>query len=116
MIFKRINIALVLLASILIFTVGCNKNESIKENIKTKEEIDINPISKDIVINILRAEYGEDVVVFIEDISTEGDNYVVEVFVDLSHDEEHDDYTELHTHRESLGIHKINMYTGEIEK
>ena len=73
---------------------------------------DINPISKSTVINILKAEYGDNILVKDEDIKLLGDLYFVDVYVEVedSNDEGH----EAHTHRQSLGTQKIDKYTGEI--
>lgn len=117
---KNIIIASILL--IIILVVGCDNKD--KNNVNTKSEKvythkDLNPISKESVINILRAEYGDNIEITVEDITSIDDEYVVEVYVELSDDEESEElHSELgnHTHRESLGEHRINMYTGEISQ
>lgn len=115
---KSITIAWILL--IIILVIGCENKD--KNEVNTKPEKvythkDLNPISKESVISILKAEYGESIATTVEDITSIGDEYVVEVYLELKDDEESEElHSELgeHTHRESLGEHRINMYTGEI--
>ncbi len=111
---KSISTLLFILIFIITFTIGCNKKENIQDYVDPKEEMELNPIPKEIVISILKSEYGENIDISENDISVEGNNYVVEVYVEILDEEEHDGHTEPHTHRESLGIHKIDMYSGEI--
>jgi len=102
------------LLSIIIFSfiAGCNKTQlndtAISDSIDKK---DINPISKSTVINILKAEYGDNILVKDEDIRLIGDLYFVDVYVEV---EDSDDSHEAHTHSQSLGTQKIDKYTGEI--
>ena len=101
------------------FMVGCNKskvNDSINSN--TIDKKDINPISKSTVVNILKAEYGDNIIIKDEDIKLVGDLYFVDVYVDLDDGEEDSDNerNEAHTHIQSLGTQKIDKYTGEIIK
>ena len=118
------NIAIILILIIALF-IGINignknKSENLKDQNESKKEYthkDLNPISKENVINILKAEYGDSISTTVEEIKITGDEYVVEVYVELKDSEENEEsHSELgeHTHRESLGEHRINMYTGEI--
>ena len=100
------------LLSIIIFSfiVGCDKtqeNATINSSIIDKK--DINPISESTVINILKAEYGDNILV--KDIRLTGDLYFVDVYLEI---EEDDIDNETHTHTQSLGTKKIDKYTGEI--
>ena len=68
------------LLSIMIFSliVGCNKskfNDNTNSNSIDKKEI--NPISKSTVINILKAEYGENILINNDDIKLIGNLYFV---------------------------------------
>ena len=103
------------LLSIMIFSliVGCNKskfNDNTNSNSIDKKEI--NPISKSTVINILKAEYGENILINNDDIKLIGNLYFVDVYVEVedSDDEGH----ETHIHRQSLGTQKVDKYTGEL--
>ena len=79
---------------------------------KFQDKDSINPISKDTAINILKAEYGDNILVEDKDIKLIGDLYFIDVYVEVvdSDDGSH----ETHTHRQSLGNIKIDKYTGEI--
>ncbi|MGL5312382.1 MAG: hypothetical protein ACRC92_03940 [Peptostreptococcaceae bacterium] len=121
---KNIAIIFILIIALFIGINISNKNEkydSKNENESKKEYThkDLNPISRESVINILKAEYGESVSVTVGEIKSVGDEYVVEVYIDLKDSEEiEEEHSALgeHTHRESLGEHRINMYTGEISE
>ncbi len=98
---------------IVLFFVGCNninKKESDIKYDKVYTDKKLNPISKEYVIKILKAEYGDNISITTEDIKSIEDEYVVEVYVELKDNE----VTEEHIHKQSLGEHRINMYTGEI--
>lgn len=107
------------LLSIMIFSfiVGCNKgkpNDTTSSNSIDKKEI--NPISKSTVINILKAEYGDNILIKDEDIKLIGDLYFVDVYVEIEDSEENEENEshETHIHRQSLGTQKIDKYTGEL--
>ena len=112
---KIINISLLIIL-IISFTSGCNKSEQNSTvNLSTINDKSINPISKDTVINILKAEYGENISIKNKDIKLIGDLYFVDVYVEI--EEYEDDVNhETHIHRQSLGTQKIDKYTGEIIK
>lgn len=103
------------LLSIMIFSliVGCNKSKS-NDNTSSNsiDNKEINPISKSTVINILKAEYGENILINNDDIKLIGNLYFVDVYVEVedSDDEGH----ETHIHRQSLGTQKVDKYTGEL--
>lgn len=101
---------------IFLFVVGCNKIESDKDNLNSATNKDISPISKETVINILKAEYGDNVSVKNEDIRLIGDLYFIDLYVDVEDSEDNDDNHETHIHRQSLGTQKIDKYTGEFVK
>lgn len=103
---------LILLMSLIMTLVllGCNNDElDIKVDSAYTDKV-LNPISKEHVIKILESEYGDNISVSTEDIKTIKDEYIVEVYVLL----EDSEGTEKHIHKQSLGKHRINMYTGEI--
>ena len=99
------------------FMAGCNKtqvNDTINSNSIDKK--DINPISKSTVVNILKAEYGDNIIIKDKDIRLIGDLYFVDVYVEVDDGEEdkENESNETHTHIQSLGTQKIDKYTGEI--
>ena len=98
---------------IVLFLVGCNnidKKELYIKSDKVYTGKELNPISKEYVIKILKAEYGDNISITTDDIKSIQDEYVVEVYVELKDNE----VTEEHIHKQSLGEYRINMYTGEI--
>lgn len=106
---------LVLLAVVVIFV--CATLIKDKGTIKSHENLDttgvkenLNPISKENVINILKAEYGDLIHITEDQISIDKEDYVVDVKIEIL---ESDDS---HEHENSLGVHRINMYTGELVK
>ncbi len=109
-----------LLAITIIGVIGCGKDESHQENTNTNNthkeinEKDLNPIDKKHIVNILKAEYGQDLSINEDDVLIEGDNYIIDVYMEVWDNEAHDGHTEPHVHIQSMGIHKINMYTGEL--
>lgn len=111
---KKIIVISLLFIITFTFISGCNKSEP--NNMNSSKSIDkksINSISKSTVINILKAEYGDDIIVKEEDIRLEGDLYLADVYIELQ-DCEDEESCETHTHRQSLGTQKIDKYTGEI--
>lgn len=99
---------------IFLFITGCNKdkiNDTTSSNIIDNKAI--NPISKSTVINILKAEYGDNILIKNEDIKLIGDLYFVDVYVEIEDSEDNESH-ETHIHRQSLGTQKIDKYTGEI--
>lgn len=108
-----INLLIIIILSI----VACSKlaQQDTTNNSNSIDTKNINPISKDTVINILKAEYGDNILIKDEDIKLVGDLYFVDVYVELE-DYEEDETHETHTHNQSLGTHKIDKYTGEIIK
>ena len=89
---------------------GCSKfQENNDTNLNSIDKDSMNPISKDTAINILKAEYGDNILVEDKDIKLIGDLYFIDVYVEVvdSDDGSH----ETHTHRQSLGNIKIDKYT-----
>lgn len=112
---KIISVSLLIIL-IISFTSGCNKSEqNSTSSLSGTDYKSITPISKDAVINILKAEYGDNISIKNEDINLIGDLYFVNVYVEI--EEYEDDVNhETHIHRQSLGTQKIDKYTGEIIK
>ena len=109
-------ISISLLVIIILSIVGCSKlQDQDATNSNSIDKKSINPISKDTVINILKAEYGDNILIKDEDIKLVGDLYFVDVYLQLE-DYEEDVNHETHTHNQSLGTQKIDKYTGEIIK
>lgn len=119
---KRHKIIVIVLVSIVILFLGIkinNINKLANENEIKSKKLDINPISKENVIKIIKAEYGEYISTTEEDIEIVGEEYVVDVYVDIKESEEDHqshEHSEVELNRESLGIHKIDMFSGELKK
>ena len=110
---KKIITVSLLFIIVFSFVVGCSKKtESNTENLNTINKNNIKPISKDTAINILKAEYGDNIIIEDKDIRLIGDLYFIDVYVEI--EEENDESHETHTHKQSLGTIKIDKYTGEI--
>lgn len=110
---KKIITVSLLFIIVFSFGVGCSKkSESNTENLNTINKNNIKPISKDTAINILKAEYGDNIIIEDKDIKLIGDLYFIDVYVEVK--EENDGSDETHTHKQSLGTQKIDKYTGEL--
>ena len=110
---KKIIVVSLLLIIVFSFTVGCSKKLKINtENLNTVDKSDINPISKETAINILKAEYGDNIIIEDKDIKLIGDLYFIDVYVEV--EEDNDKSHETHIHKQSLGTQKIDKYTGEL--
>ncbi|WGX76659.1 hypothetical protein QJS64_06050 [Paraclostridium bifermentans] len=81
----------------------------VSEN-KYKNEME--PISKENALKVLKATYGDGVSNTEDDINQVGNNYEVKVKVSI---EEKEDGGEVHYHEQDMGTHKIDIYTGEIK-
>ncbi|HSQ88082.1 hypothetical protein [Romboutsia sp.] len=115
-IIKIVILAIVMVSIVVLIDIIHNKesetNSNKLEKYKSDEYIkDLKPISKANVINILKAEYGDVISVSENQIKQVGDEYLVEVYLN---DEGEDEHEEEHMHDTSLGIHKINRFTGEL--
>ncbi|MBO3443311.1 hypothetical protein [Clostridium sp. CCUG 7971] len=109
-----IYVVLIVILLIMIASFVNNKNNENNENTNEKNRAeDIEPLSKKHAINILKAEYGDYILANEDDIKIKGDEYIIDVSVYIEDDEPHEDLGE-HEHEQSLGVHKINMYTGEL--
>ena len=94
-----------------------NSSNKVEDNFVEKKAEDLNPISKENAIKILQAEYGMNIVNTEEDFKLEDKYYVIDVYMDLGNSEEHSDENLQHeSHLVSLGVNKINIYTGELIK
>lgn len=89
-----------------------NSKEDQIEVAENKDKNKIEPISKENALKVLKATYGDGVSNTEEDIKQVGNNYEVKVNVSI---EEKDDDGEVHYHEQDMGIHKIDIYTGEIK-
>lgn len=109
----RLGIAFIIILFVIIFSL--NRDENQKDEISSKEvsqTTNVEPISKEIALKVIKAEYGDKVINTEKDIKQEGNEYVVDVRVRIEDDEGED----AHIHEQSVGKHKINIYTGEIKK
>lgn len=117
-----------LITIVLIFTIVLNnlssKSNDYKKFVEKKAE-DLNPISKESAIKILEAEFGKDIANIENDFKEEGNYYIINVNINLVTSEEHThteeelsteglSITDDGDHIISLGIYKINKYTGEL--
>lgn len=89
-----------------------NSKEDQIEVSENKDKKEIEPISKENALKVLKATYGDGVSNTEEDIKQVGNNYEVKVNVAI---EEKDDEGEVHYHEQDMGTHKIDIYTGEIK-
>lgn len=89
-----------------------NSKEDQIEVAENKDKKEIEPISKENALKVLKATYGDGVSNTEEDIKQVGNNYEVKVNVSI---EEKDDEGEVHYHEQDMGTHKIDIYTGEIK-
>lgn len=118
---KKYMTLIIVTISMAIISIGCNKSNISNEYNKTIPiDHKSNPISKENALNVLKSEYGDMITTKTEDIQQKGNEYIVDVYVDLYieptiDDPEHDESKE-HEHGESIGVHKINIYTGELIK
>jgi ABC-type oligopeptide transport system substrate-binding subunit len=117
---KKIMILIMISVSIVVL-IGAINNKELKPNSNKSKSYgsgdnikELNPISKSSVINILKAQYGELISISESEVKKTGDEYVVEVFIGNEDEEEHEEEHEHEEHNTSLGIHKINVFTGEL--
>lgn len=89
-----------------------NSKEDQIEVSENKDKKEIEPISEENALKVLKATYGDGVSNTEEDIKQVGNNYEVKVNVSI---EEKDDEGEVHYHEQDMGTHKIDIYTGEIK-
>lgn len=130
---KKSYIFLIVFAGIIISIVALNNNNNNKfiynNKIIEKKAEDLTPITKERALKILEYEYGSELGNTEKDIKRDGKYYVVDLYIKIKSDEEH-----IHTqendskyiqkketvdgdvHKVNLGIHKIDVYTGEISK
>lgn len=106
---KNIIIILIIILIVgMILALNSKKNETIKYDNKNYTG-KVNPISKEYAIKILQAEYGNLITISEKDIKKIGQEYVVDVLLKEESEANHQ-----HEESMSLGIHKINIYTGEL--
>lgn len=116
-------ITIVIISTIELKNVPSNINN--QKNFVEKKAEDLNPISKESAKKILESEFGKDITNTDDDFKEDGDYYIIDVNVNLGTSEEHThteeelsteelNITEDGDHIISLGIYKINKYTGEL--
>ncbi len=105
-----------IILELVIFSISKNKENEIKTNEDTKYSKNIEPISKETALKVLKSQYGNRVVNTKEDIKQVGDEYVVDVRVRLDEHEDESLEKDHHSHEQSMGKHKINIFTGELTK
>ncbi|WP_373600768.1 hypothetical protein [Paraclostridium bifermentans] len=111
----KLSIVFIIILAIIIF--GLNKSENKNDETSSKEvnqSTNVKPISKETALKVIKAEYGDKVINTEEDIKQEGDEYIVDVHVRIEENE--GEVEDMHVHEQSIGKHKINIYTGEIER
>lgn len=87
-------------------------NEDVSNEVSKTTKVE--PISKEIALKVIKAEYGDKVINTEEDIKQKGNEYIVDVRVRIEENEGESE--DVHVHEQNIGEHKINIYTGEIEK
>ncbi|SCJ50375.1 Uncharacterised protein [uncultured Clostridium sp.] len=105
-----------IILGLIIFSISKNKENEIKTNEDTKYSKNIEPISKETALKVLKSQYGNRVVNTKEDIKQVGDEYVVDVRVRLDEHEDESLEKDNHVHEQSIGKHQINIFTGELTK
>ncbi|MGL5328052.1 MAG: hypothetical protein ACRDD7_02205 [Peptostreptococcaceae bacterium] len=128
---KKIASFVILLLTITTLLITLNNKNLMYNNDKIieKKEEDLTPITKTRVLKILEYEYGTELGNSEEDIKIDGKYYIIDVNLNVKSTEEHthdeDEISELglssqategDIHKINLGVHKIDMYTGEISK
>lgn len=106
---KKIIICTILIIIIIISIITVSKKNERDEVYFTDKTYnkEINPISKETAVNIIKAEYGDLVTVNKDDIKKVGDKYKVELFITMNDEE--------HSHKKSIGVHEIDIYTGDMK-
>lgn len=105
-----------IILALIIFYINKNKEHEIKKHEDTKYTKNIEPISKETALKVLKSQYGNRVVNTKEDIKQIGDEYVVDVRVRLDEHEDESLEKDNHVHEQSMGKHQINIFTGELTK
>lgn len=106
---KKTKLALIILIIATIVGIIIIKKNQEKDGVYFKNRTynrKINPISKETAINIIKAEYGDLVIVDKDKIKIENNQYIIELFAQTK--------DESHEHEKSIGIHKIDIYTGNM--
>ncbi|MDB8789407.1 hypothetical protein PN398_01605 [Romboutsia sp. 1001216sp1] len=106
---KKIIIGILLIIAIIISIIIASKKDE-KDGVYFTDKTynkEINPISKETAVNIIKAEYGDLVTVNKDDIKKVGDKYKVELFITINDEE--------HSHKKSIGVHEIDIYTGDMK-
>lgn len=111
----KITIVFTIIIAIMVFAFSKMNSKNNKEVInEVSKTTKLEPISKESALKVIKAEYGDKVINTEEDITQEKDEYIVDVRVCIEENE--GEYEDMHVHEKSIGKHKINIYTGEIEK
>ncbi|WP_042271458.1 hypothetical protein [Faecalimicrobium dakarense] len=112
---KKIIISILIIVSIIEVALFLKNKENNDKKLNNTDKFTqkIEPLSKKHAINILKSEYGDYISVSEDDIKIKGDEYIIDVSVYIEDDEPHEDLGD-HEHEQSLGVHKINMYTGAL--
>ncbi|MFR3072430.1 MAG: hypothetical protein ACLTK8_06485 [Paeniclostridium sp.] len=105
-----------IILGLIIFSISKNKENEIKTNEDTKYSKNIEPISKETALKVLKSQYGNRVVNTKEDIKQIGDEYVVDVRVRLDEHEDESLGKDHQSHEQSMGKYQINIFTGELTK
>ncbi|MBC8632616.1 hypothetical protein H8697_13055 [[Eubacterium] tenue] len=105
-----------IILGLIIFSISKNKENEIKTNEDIKYSKNIEPISKETALKVLKSQYGNRVVNTKEDIKQVGDEYVVDVRVRLDEHEDESLEKDHHSHEQSMGKYQINIFTGELTK
>lgn len=128
---SKIIILMIPILSIVVLVLNLDNKKITHDNNKVieKKAEDLNPITKNRVLKILEYEYGPELGNSEDDIKKEDNYYIIDVYLNVKSNEEHthdkDDTSELDTssqgtegdiHKVNLGVHKIDIYTGDVSK
>lgn len=109
-------VAIILVATLFMLKpkdkVETTQNKGTKETHYNKDNME--PISKENALKVLKSKYGNRISNTEEDIKQVGDEYLVDVHIKIEDEKEDAHQNEEHEHSQSMGTHKINIYSGEI--
>ncbi|MGL5643020.1 MAG: hypothetical protein ACRDDM_12160 [Paraclostridium sp.] len=109
-----------IILALIVFLIAERKQDDVKVNKDIDYSKNIEPISREIALKILKSQYGDSISNTEEDIKQVGDEYIVDVHVKLDEHEADGEHEHIDSkdgsHEQSIGTYKINIYTGELTK
>ncbi|MEG2246373.1 MAG: hypothetical protein RSC84_02890 [Peptostreptococcaceae bacterium] len=109
-----------IILALIVFLIAERKQDDVKVNKDIEYSKNIEPISREIALKILKSQYGDSISNTEEDIKQVGDEYIIDVHVKLDEHEAEGEHEHIDSkdasHEQSIGTYKINIYTGELTK